>query len=57
MLSIITYPIKQGADRVCNAVAAFSKYGGPCIVVDVGTATTFDVVSEGGVYLGGALPG
>lgn len=48
-------PNSVGADRVCNAVAAFSKYGGPCIVVDVGTATTFDVVSEGGIYLGGAI--
>ena len=41
-------------DRV-NAVAAYRRYGGPCIVVDLGTATTLDVVSEDGVYLGGVI--
>ena len=47
-----------GADRICNAVGAFKKYGGPCIVVDFGTATTFDAIAENGDYLGGAiLPG
>ena len=47
-----------GADRICNAVGAFRKYGGPCIVVDFGTATTFDAIAENGDYLGGAiLPG
>ena len=44
-----------GADRLCNAVAAYAKYGGPCIIVDLGTATTFDVVSGRGEYLGGAI--
>ncbi len=48
-------PAEVGADRVVNAVAAFEKYGGPCIVVDFGTATTFDVVSERGEYLGGVI--
>jgi type III pantothenate kinase len=48
-------PSSVGADRICNAVATFRKYGGPAIVVDVGTATTFDVISKGGVYLGGAI--
>lgn len=48
-------PAEVGADRVVNGVAAFSKYGGPCIVVDFGTATTFDVVSAKGEYLGGSI--
>ncbi|NOX35967.1 MAG: type III pantothenate kinase [Calditrichaeota bacterium] len=48
-------PSSVGADRLCNAVAAFEKYGGPAIIVDFGTATTFDVVSEEGVYIGGAI--
>jgi type III pantothenate kinase len=48
-------PAEVGADRVVNAVAAFVKYGGPCIVVDCGTATTFDVVSPEGDYLGGVI--
>ena len=47
-----------GADRICNAVGAFARYGGPCIVVDYGTATTFDAIAANGDYLGGAiLPG
>lgn len=48
-------PAEVGADRVVNAVAAFEKYGGPCIVVDFGTATTFDVISPDGDYLGGVI--
>jgi len=48
-------PREVGADRVVNAVAAFEKYGGPLIIVDFGTATTFCVVSENGEYLGGAI--
>ncbi len=44
-----------GADRICNAVGAFSRYGGPCIVVDFGTATTFDAIDVNGDYLGGAI--
>ena len=48
-------PQEVGADRIANSVAAFAKYGGPCIVVDFGTAINFDVVSERGEYLGGAL--
>ncbi|MFP4081230.1 MAG: type III pantothenate kinase [Candidatus Aminicenantes bacterium] len=48
-------PLEVGADRVVAAVAAFAKYGGPAIVVDFGTATTFDAVSEKGEYLGGAI--
>src|ERR687891_2270577 len=41
-------PKEVGADRIVNALAAYTKYGGPCIVVDFGTATTFDCVSERG---------
>lgn len=48
-------PQEVGADRIANAIAAFEKYGGPCIVVDFGTAINFDVVSERGEYMGGAL--
>src|SRR3974390_1072367 len=48
-------PAEVGADRIVNGVAAFEKYGGPCIVVDFGTATTFDVVSPKGEYLGGVI--
>lgn len=48
-------PSSVGADRICNAVAAYEKYEGPTIVVDFGTATTLDVVSSKGVYLGGVI--
>lgn len=48
-------PREVGADRIVNALAAFTKYGGPAIVVDFGTATTFDVVSENGELLGAAI--
>ena len=48
-------PSEVGADRIVNAVAAFEAYGGPCIVADYGTATTFDVVSAEGDYLGGVI--
>ncbi len=48
-------PRDVGADRIVNAVAAFEAYGGPCIVVDFGTATTFDAISARGEYLGGAI--
>ncbi len=48
-------PKEVGADRIINALAAIHLYGGPCIVVDFGTATTFDAVSARGEYLGGAI--
>ena len=48
-------PQEVGADRIVNSVAAFSKYGGPCIVVDFGTALNFDVISARGEYMGGVL--
>lgn len=48
-------PGEVGADRVGNCVGAFHLYGGPCIVVDFGTATNFDVISKNGEFLGGAI--
>lgn len=48
-------PREVGADRIANGVAAFEKYGGPSVVVDLGTAITFDVVSEKAEYLGGVI--
>jgi type III pantothenate kinase len=48
-------PAEVGADRIVNGVAAFEKYGGPCVIVDFGTATTFDCVSVKGEYLGGII--
>ncbi|HDP70317.1 MAG TPA: type III pantothenate kinase [Actinobacteria bacterium] len=48
-------PHEVGADRIVNAVAAYEFYGGPVIVVDFGTATTFDAISSKGEYLGGAI--
>ncbi|GAA1221706.1 type III pantothenate kinase [Kitasatospora nipponensis] len=48
-------PKEVGADRIVNALAASHLYGGPCIVVDFGTATTFDAINERGDYVGGAI--
>jgi type III pantothenate kinase len=48
-------PGEAGADRIVNCVAAFDLFGGPTIVVDMGTATTFDVVSAKGEFIGGAI--
>ncbi len=48
-------PLELGADRLVNAVAAFDRFGGPCAVVDFGTAITFDAVSGEGEYLGGVI--
>jgi type III pantothenate kinase len=48
-------PKEVGADRVVNGVAAFHRYGGPCVVVDLGTTINFDVVSARGEYLGGMI--
>jgi len=52
---LVDNPTEVGADRLVNSVAAFGRYGGPCIVVDFGTATTFDVISAKGEYVGGAI--
>jgi type III pantothenate kinase len=48
-------PREVGPDRIANAVAAKERYGAPCIVVDFGTSTNFDVVSQEGEYVGGVL--
>ncbi|MBN2206975.1 MAG: type III pantothenate kinase [Candidatus Aminicenantes bacterium] len=48
-------PLEVGADRIVASLAAFEKHGGPAIIVDFGTATTFDAVSAKGEYLGGAI--
>lgn len=52
---VVDNPLEVGADRIANTAAAFVKYGGPCIVVDFGTAINFDVISERGEFIGGVL--
>jgi type III pantothenate kinase len=52
---LVDNPLEVGADRIVNGVAAFHQYGGPCIVVDFGTAITFDAISAKGEYLGGVI--
>jgi type III pantothenate kinase len=51
----IDRPAEAGADRLCNALAARAEYGGPAIVVDLGTSTNFDLLSAEGAYIGGAI--
>lgn len=51
----VDHPQEVGADRIVNAIAAYHTYGGPAIVVDFGTATTFDPISKSGAFLGGAI--
>src|SRR5437660_7722539 len=48
-------PRDVGADRIANALAAYSKYGGPIVVIDFGTAVTYDAINAEGDYLGGAI--
>lgn len=48
-------PVEIGADRIANAVAAFDMFGGPAIIIDFGTATTFDCIDKKGSYLGGVI--
>jgi len=55
MAVLVDNPLEVGADRIVNGVAAFHQYGGPCIVVDFGTAITFDAISARGEYLGGVI--
>src|SRR5215469_6736546 len=55
MAVLVDNPLEVGADRIVNGVAAFHKYGGPSIVVDFGTAITFDAISAKGEYLGGVI--
>ncbi len=51
----VDHPQEVGADRIVNGIAAYQQYGGPVIVVDFGTATTFDPISKEGAFLGGAI--
>ena len=55
MAVLVDNPLEVGADRIVNGVAAYHRFGGPCIVVDFGTAITFDAISAKGEYLGGAI--
>ena len=55
MAILVDTPQEVGADRIADAVAAFEKYGGPCFVMDFGSAITFDCVSPKGEYLGGVI--
>lgn len=55
MPALVDNPTELGADRIADCIAAIERYGGPCIVVDFGTATKFEVISEKGEYLGGAI--
>lgn len=52
---LVDNPSELGADRLADCIAAYERYGGPCIVVDFGTATKFEVISEKGEYLGGVI--
>lgn len=52
---LVDSPSEVGADRIVNAVAGYKKFGGPLIIVDFGTATTFDVISKEGEFMGGAI--
>jgi type III pantothenate kinase len=52
---LVDNPSELGADRLADCIAAYDRYGGPCIVVDFGTATKFEVISERGEYLGGVI--
>ena len=51
----IDRPTEAGADRLCNALAARTEFGGPAIVIDLGTSTNFDLLSAEGAYIGGAI--
>jgi len=55
MAVLVDNPMEVGADRIVNGVAAFHQFGGPCIVVDFGTAITFDVISAKCEYVGGVI--
>ena len=52
---LIDNPREVGADRIVNSISAYERYGGPAVVVDFGTATTFDALNADGAYLGGAI--
>ncbi len=52
---LVDEPEKVGADRIVDCIAAHARYGGPAIIIDLGTATTFDVTDDSGNYLGGVI--
>lgn len=52
---LVDNPSEVGADRICNIIAGFKKYGGPLIIVDFGTATVYDVISKEGNFIGGVI--
>ena len=51
----VDHPKEVGPDRICNAVGAQKKYGSPCIIIDFGSATTYDIINENGDFIGGAI--
>ncbi len=52
---LVEHPEEVGADRICNVVAAYKKYGGPTVIVDFGTATVYDIISKDGDFIGGVI--
>lgn len=52
---LVDNPSEVGADRICNVIAGYKKYGGPLIIVDFGTATVYDVISKEGNFIGGVI--
>tara|TARA_X000001036_G_scaffold178733_2_gene169243 strand:- start:8744 stop:9466 length:723 start_codon:yes stop_codon:yes gene_type:complete len=51
----VDQPSEVGPDRICNAVGAQKKYGTPCVIIDFGSATTYDIIDEKGDFIGGAI--
>ncbi len=52
---LVDNPSKVGPDRICNAFGTQKKYGAPCIIIDFGSATTYDIINENGDFIGGAI--
>lgn len=52
---LVDNPLEVGADRICNVIAGYRKYGGPLVIVDFGTATVYDIISKDGDFLGGVI--
>ena len=52
---VVDNPSEVGPDRICNAYGAQKKYGSPCVIVDFGSATTYDIINENGDFIGGAI--
>ena len=51
----VDQPSEVGPDRICNAVGAQKKYGTPCVIIDFGSATTYDIINDKGSFIGGAI--